>query len=220
MARVLLIGLEALAVLVLLALLWRLLVPSRPRHPEPEPEPTTPWGWIARGVRRGLELLARTRDRGGAWATWSVEVVGPDGKVKDARYLPRTRVNLEAGRNLIVNAGLEWVKARLHDPATVLTPTTHVAIGTGAVPETPADVGLGAEVVRGVVTYTPGGVGTCVVERTFPAAGGYEPVAVTEAGLFADPVGPPMFNRKVFPAVNKTAADTLKVTCTITWTAA
>lgn len=212
--------LVALVALFLVRLLVRLLVPRRRRLELVRDRDGGPWAWLARGVRAGQELLARARDRGGCWASWSVQLVGPDGTVKETRYLPRTRVNLRAGRNLIVNTGLEYVKERLHNPGTASVPLGYVAVGTGAVPEVPADVALGAEVVRGAITYTPGGVGVCTVDRTFPAAGGYEPVAITEAGLFNLAAAGTMFNRKVFPAVTKTAADTLKVSCLLTWTAA
>lgn len=224
-------NLQQLLVVALVALLVvrlvRLLVPGRRRlrvleggrRPQDD---GAPWHRLARGVRAALELVLRQRDRGGVWASWSIQLVGPDGTVKAQRYLPRTRVNLKRGRNLIVNTGLDYVKERLHNPATASGPMSWVAVGTGAVPEVPADVALGAEVVRGIVTYTPGGVGVCTVDRTFPAAGGYEPVAITEAGLFNNAgagLGT-MLNRKVFPAVNKTAADTLKVSCLLTWSAA
>ena len=39
-------------------------------------------------------------------------------------------------------------------------------------------------------------------------------------GLFDDPAAGNMFNRKTFAAINKTAGDALKASCTITLIAA
>lgn len=224
--KLLLWAMLALVAVRLLVELVRLLVPRPRRHLrllEGDGGQGSTWGLLARGVSAALELVRRVRDRGGLMATWTIEVIGPDGTVKASRYLPRTRVNLRRGRNLIVNTGLDYVKERLHNPATASLPMSYVAVGTGAVPEVPADIALGAEVVRSpAVTYTPGGTGVCTVDYTFPAAGGYEPAVITEAGMFNNPgagLGT-MLNRKVFPAVTKTAADTLKVSCLFTWSAA
>lgn len=171
------------------------------------------WGEFAAGVGRGILRRMLGRERPLGRAVWSYELIGPDGTVREAGNL---------GQNLIVDAGLDLVKDRLHNPASVAAGTGYMGIGTGAVPEVAGDTTLGSEVAaaRGAVTYTAGGVGTCTVERTYPAAGGYEPVTITEAALFNAAVGGTMFNRKVFPAVIKTATDQLKVTCVITWSSA
>ena len=87
-----------------------------------------------------------------------------------------------------------------------------------AVAETPVDVALGSEAARDAVAYTPGGTGVCTVDHTFPAGVGTG--AITEVGLFDDPAAGNMFNRKTFPAINKTAGDALKASCTITLIAA
>jgi hypothetical protein len=141
-------------------------------------------------------------------AEWDLELVGPAGEVKDRRKF----------KNLIVNAGLDQAKDRLFNPATVAPLFGFVAIGTGAVPETPVDVALGTETARDAVAYTAGGTGVCTVDHTFPAGVGTG--AITEVGLFDDAVAGNMFNRKTFPAINKTAGDALKASCTITLVAA
>ena len=143
------------------------------------------------------------RDRVGVMAEWDLQLVGPDGAPRDHRRF----------RNLIVNAGLDQAKDRLFNPATVAPVFGHVAIGTSAVPETPVDVTLGTEVARDAVAYTPGGTGVCTVDHTFPAGVGTG--AITEVGLFDDAVAGNMFNRKTFAAINKTAADALKASCTV-----
>ena len=72
--------------------------------------------------------------------------------------------------------------------------------------------------IRDAVAYTPGGTGVCTVDHTFPAGVGTG--AITEVGLFDDPAAGNMFNRKTFPAINKTAGDALKASCTLTLVAA
>lgn len=169
------------------------------------------WLGMAEAVGRGIAWARRTKDRARGRAVWAYELIGPDGKVREAGQL---------GQNLIVNAGLDLVKDRLHNPLSILAGTTHMGIGTGAIPEVAGDVALGTEIApaRAAVTYTAGGVGACVLEVTYPAAGGYEPASITEAGLFNAAALGTLFNRKVFPVVVKQATDQLKVTCSITWT--
>lgn len=166
------------------------------------------WGNFARSVR---DLVLRLRpQRLAIVGVWDAELVKPDGSVQ----------RFELGRNLIVNVGLDHLKDILLNPATALLTMHNVAIGTGVVPELNTDIALGAEVARAAGSYSPGGVGVATVLYTFPAAGGYEPAAISEAGLFDQAgLGGSMFNRKTFPAFTKEAADTLKVTCTVTVTA-
>lgn len=170
----------------------------------------TDWGRLARAVR-ALWVAAPQRLR--IKGEWAMELRGPDGELKARRT---------GQQNIIVNGGLDHVKSRLFNSATALVTLHWIGIGTGAVPEVATDAALGAEVARAAGAYTAGGVGVATVEFTFPAAGGYEPAAISEAGLFnqlAFPGGT-MFNRKTFPAFTKQNADTLKVTCTMTLTSA
>ncbi len=168
------------------------------------------WGAFARDARAIAERARRPgHERPLALrAEWDLELVGPGGEVKARRHF----------KNLIVNAGLDRAKDRLFNPATVAPLFGHVAIGTSATPETPVDVALGTEVARDAVAYTAGGTGVCTVDHTFPAGVGTG--AITEVGLFDDPAAGNMFNRKTFPAINKTAGDALKASCTITLVAA
>lgn len=164
-----------------------------------------PAGYTARRRRRGVPPQ-RFALRG----AFRLEVVGADGRTKDVREV----------RNMIVNAGLDFVKELLLDSVspTALATMTHIAIGTDATPETPADVALGVEAARRAFdNYTAGGTGIATVDVTFPAATG--PLAVTEAAVF-DGAGPGgnMLNRATFTAVNITITDTLKVAFTFTIT--
>jgi len=168
------------------------------------------WQALARGAREVADRAARPApERPMALrADWDVELVGPDGEVKERRRF----------KNLIVNSGLNAAKDRLFNPATVAPLFGFVAIGTGAIAETPVDVALGTEAARAAVAYTSGGTGVCTVDHTFPAGTGTG--AITEVGLLDDAVAGNLFNRKVFPAINKTAGDALKASCTITLVAA
>ncbi|MFM8279181.1 MAG: hypothetical protein ACKN9R_02365 [Candidatus Limnocylindrus sp.] len=201
-------ALAALVVMSLLALLRRR-PPLRTADGGPPPD-VTDWASFARGARAVAERgRAPGRERRMALrAEWDLELVGPGGEVKARRHF----------KNLIVNAGLDQAKDRLFNPATAAPLFGFVAIGTGAVAETPVDVALGTEAARDAVAYTAGGTGVCTVDHTFPAGVGTG--AITEVGLFDDAVAGNMFNRKVFPAINKTAGDALKASCTITLVAA
>ena len=164
----------------------------------------SPLGWMSSSLRP-----RRAHERPMALsAVWDLALLGPDGQVKARRRC----------KNLIVNAGLDRAKDRLFNPATVAPLFGYVAIGTGALAETPVDVALGTEAARAAVAYTSGGTGVCTVDHTFPAGVGTG--AITEVGLFDDPAAGNMFNRKTFPAINKTAGDALKASCTITLVAA
>ena len=137
-----------------------------------------------------------------------LELYGEDGNLK-------TCVEKE---NLIVDAGLEWIKSYCFDAATPYVQMAQIAIGTGVNPVAPADVALQTESVRqAIATYTPGGTGVMTIDTTFAAGVGTG--IITEAGVFELPVAGQMWNRVVFAAVNKTAGDTLKVAVTVTFTA-
>lgn len=152
--------------------------------------------------RKGPE--ARLKIRG----AFRLEVIGPDGKTKDVREK----------RNLIVNAGLDYLKELILDS---VSPTTKVyfdriGIGTDATPETPADVALGAETARQVPSaYTSGGTGIASIETTFAAGVGTGAIAEAAIMKGAGPGGSHL-NRVTFAAVNKAAGDALKVTFTLT----
>lgn len=163
------------------------------------------WGAIGRGAG-GLFRKLLVRERFSLRLDWDIQRIGPDGALLDRRRF----------RNLVVNAGLDALKDRMFNPATAQGLFGWLGVGTGVVPETALDVALGAEVSRLATTYTAGGTGVCVVERTFAAALGWEPAALSEAGLFDLAAAGVMFSRKTFPPVTKTAPDTIKVTVTIT----
>lgn len=138
---------------------------------------------------------------------WKLEVIGPDGKVKDTREK----------RNLIVNAGLNFLREFILDS---VTPTAAarmgwIAIGSDATAVTSSNTTLGTELARGAVaTYTAGGTGVATIDRTFGAGSGTG--TITEAGVFNAASSGTMLNRVTFAAVTKAAGDSLKVSFTLT----
>lgn len=148
--------------------------------------------------------------RGGGWklsASWRLEAY-QGGHLRQA---------MDAGRNLFVDTGLDALVDRMLNPATAQALFGYLAIGTDATAEVGTDIALGAEIARstGTVTATPGGTGVMTVDWTFPAALGWEPAAIVEAGLFDLAAAGVMLNRKTFAGFTKQAADTLKVVCVV-----
>lgn len=142
--------------------------------------------------------------------TWTVQVCGPDGSVKDERIED----------NLIVNAGLDWLKDYFLNGSTTYAQAGWIAIGTDATTATATDTLLGAENARQAVTnYTAGGTGVSTVDTTFAAGTGTG--TIVEAGLFGVTTSntAPLFSHVTFAAITKGASDTLKASLTITWTA-
>lgn len=141
---------------------------------------------------------------------YELECVGPDGRVKDRRVI----------NNLVVNAGLNWIREFAFDS---VTPTAiarmgWIAVGTGTTAVSAAQTALVTELVREAVdTYTAGGTGVCVISNTFAA--GVAAGAVTEAGTFNAAAAGTMWNRVKFDPINVGGGDVLKVTVTITFTA-
>lgn len=169
-----------------------------------------------------------------------VKLIGPDGQVKDTRYIP----------NLVVQNGKNYIATRMlganntsnaaNVSATVGTVTitsnmTHMGIGTSTTSVAVADTSLLTEVViagditqyfraniqsftqnTGVVTY----VATFTTnnpQRTITS----NTTAITEAGIFnsASSTGTltgTMLCRTTFNPVNKGNDDTLQITWTIT----
>jgi hypothetical protein len=112
--------------------------------------------------------------------------------------------------NNIVLTGRDLV-AKLFIKETI-TPISHVAVGTGNAAVTAADAKLGGELFRKAINPVNASQNitttsdnkkkvTMTVDLDFAEANG----ALTEAGLFNDPAAGVMYNRVVFPAINKTA---------------
>jgi len=161
-----------------------------------------------------------------------IKVYGPDGEVKDSRYIP----------NLVVQSGKTFIATRMlgsggdsaRDTSTLTSCMSHMAIGTSNTSAASSDTSLAAEVVvdgdiaaysraslstssysTGIVTYVAT-FGTNNPERTDSS----NTTAITEAGIFnssnTQASGGTMLCRTTFNAVNKGNDDTLQITWTIT----
>lgn len=115
-----------------------------------------------------------------------------------------------AANNNIVLTGRDLV-AKLFIKE-VINPISHVAVGTGNTPPTPADAALQTELFRlpinpvnasQDITTTQDNKKKVTITADLDTAHGNG--ALTEAGLFNAPTGGVMYNRVVFPTINKTS---------------
>lgn len=150
------------------------------------------------GVRNGL----------GCRGEFTIEVLDAKGRVRETRHVS----------NLVVNAGLDWLKDFAFNPSTTQTQMGYIGVGSDNTAEAATDTALGSQVARQAVSaYTAGGTGVLTVDTTFAA--GVATGALTEAALFDASSGGDMWNRATFSTVNVGAGDSIKVTITITFTA-
>jgi hypothetical protein len=139
------------------------------------------------------------------------ESIDPKGRLTiEVRDASGALVSEVAANNSIVLTGRDIVAKQF--AGQVITPVSHVAVGTGVTPTAPdTDTTLGVELFRkGInpinpalhITTTGDGKKKVVVscDLDFNEGNG----ALTEAGLFNANSGGAMYNRVVFPAVNKT----------------
>jgi hypothetical protein len=161
-----------------------------------------------------------------------IKVFGPDGSLKDDRYIP----------NLVVQSGKNYIATRMIGTSnatavattnTVTSCMTHMAIGTSTTTAAVSDGALGTEVtVAGdIAAYTRAEVASTTQTTgvvTYVAVFGINnpqrtntsnTTAITEAGIFnssSAALGGTMLCRTTFNAVNKGNDDTLQITWTIT----
>lgn len=118
-------------------------------------------------------------------------------------------------KNLVVDDGLEHIADRLgaSSPATRMS---HMEVGTGTTAPAAGDTTLETAIASSRVSLTTQTVSTNTVEYVgdFPAGTGTG--AVTEAGVFNASSSGTLLCRTTFSVVNKGAADTLKITWTLT----
>ena len=119
-------------------------------------------------------------------------------------------------RNLVVNAGLDYIASRMKDGTA--TAMSHMAVGSGTTSAAAGDTALGGELGRVALTSTTVTSNAVAYVATFGAGTGTG--AVTEAGILNGASGGDMLCRTVFDVVNKAADDTLQITWTVTLTAA
>ena len=120
-----------------------------------------------------------------------------------------------AQENLITNAGFDLlcdVVGKNAQPGDL----THIGIGTGGAAAAAAQTSLTTQNARGTAAYAHV-TGTKIFTMSATFAAGTGTGSVVEAGCFNAANAGTMFNRVVFTAIAKGAADSLAVTFTFTF---
>jgi len=133
-----------------------------------------------------------------------VQVFGQDGKLKEERKI----------ENLVVNTGLAFISSRMAGTASGVM--SHMEVGTGTTTPAAANTILETAIGASRVALTSTTVTANAIEYIgdFPAGTGTG--AVTEAGILNASSAGDLLCRTTFSVVNKGAADTLKITWTVT----
>lgn len=158
-----------------------------------------------------------------------LKLIGPDGEIKETRYIP----------NLVVNVGKNYIATRMlgTSTATAVATTntltscmTHMGIGTSDTTVAAGDTTLATEVsvVGDVAAYSRAVMNTTTQASnvlTYVALFGTNnpqrtnssnTTEIKEAGIFNASAGGTMLCRTTFNVVNKGNDDTLQITWTIT----
>lgn len=132
----------------------------------------------------------------------NIQIIGPDGAVKDQREVD----------NLVVTTGLGFIASRMKDATA--TAMSHMALGSSSATAAAGNTTLGTELGRVALTSTTVTGNAVAYSASFGPGVGTG--AVTEAGLFNASTGGTMLCRTVFSVVNKDAGDTMAITWTVT----
>lgn len=109
---------------------------------------------------------------------------------------------------MIVDSGLEHIADQMTDRSQAAV--SHMAVGTGATPESSTDTALETEAVRVPLTAkTRSGQKVVYVADFGPGVG---TGALTEVGLFNAAAAGTLLSRLTFPVKNKDAGDSLQIT--------
>jgi hypothetical protein len=172
-----------------------------------------------------LATSEKTKLRGSV----NIDLIGPDGTVKDTRYIP----------NLVVQTGKNYIATRIlgTSTATAISTTntltscmTHMGIGTSTTTALNTDSQLSSEVVvagdiaaysRAALQSTTQTTGVVTYVATFGVNNPQRNISsnttgITEAGIFSAAAAGTMLCRTTFNVVNKGNDDTLQITWTIT----
>jgi hypothetical protein len=126
---------------------------------------------------------------------------GKDGKVKQEQEI----------RNLVVDAGLDFIASRMGGTSSDVM--SHMAVGSGSVAADAADTGLGSELGRVALSSSTVTDNSIAYVATFGAGVGTG--AITEAGIFNDGTAGDMLCRTVFAVINKQVDDSLQISWTV-----
>ena len=135
----------------------------------------------------------------------TLELLGPDGRVKDRRVV----------ENIVTNAGRAHIIDRLQGSAVAVA--DYIAIGTNNTAAAAADTTLGTETARAQGTLSQPDAYTDRCVYTFPAGTGTG--LITEAGRLNAASNGTLMGRQVFTGVDKTASDSLQITYDFTYAA-
>lgn len=123
-------------------------------------------------------------------------------------------------KNLVVDAGKDWVASRMGDAADAVM--SHMALGDGVTAADVVDTILQSEIDRNALNVAGGVVidNTITFESTWgvddPPVTPPATTTITEAGIFNDVAAGTMLARTVFPAITKAELDTMTISWTIT----
>ena len=117
--------------------------------------------------------------------------------------------------NIIVNGGFDFVADAIGNSGSRPGVMGWIAVGTGTTAAASTQTALVTEIKRNASTYAHT-AGTKVFTFTASYAAGDATGALTEAGVFNAASGGTMFDRVVFPVVNKGADDSLTAVFTFT----
>ena len=136
-----------------------------------------------------------------------IELFDRDGKLKEEREI----------NNLMTNVGEAHIADQLAS-APDESAMSHMAIGTGTTAPTSANTALEFELDRNALTSRTQGAGGDDNDIIYVGdwAAGDGTGAITEAGILNSSASGSMLARATFAAINKGAADTLKITWTVT----
>ena len=116
--------------------------------------------------------------------------------------------------NLVVKAGIDFIFNLVFGAGT--GHMNYIAVGTGTTAVADTQTALVTELSRAVGTYAhTAGTAVATLSTTFNA--GTATGAITEAGIFSASSAGTMFDRVVFPVINKGANDTYIATFEITY---
>lgn len=123
-------------------------------------------------------------------------------------------VEVFAKDNLVTKAGVDFVFDTVF--GSNVTHMNYIAVGTGTTAVANTQTALVSQLLRKSASYShSAGTNLATVTATFNA--GEATGAITEAGIFSASSAGSMFDRVVFPVINKGANDTYTATFEITY---
>ena len=132
----------------------------------------------------------------------TLELFDKDGNLKETQNI----------KNVVVNNGLNYIASRMKDASA--TAMSHMAMGSGNTAAAAGDTAPETQLGRAALTSTTVSSNAITYVGDFPAGTGTG--AVVEAAILNASSGGTLLCRTVFSVVNKAAADTLKITWTVT----